>query len=135
MSAIAHAFNIDDLREEARRRLPRGLFEFIDRGAEDEIALRRNRAAFDAIALHPRVLRDPGLVSTNVRWFGREQALPFAVAPTGAVGLVWFDGEVAAARAAANAGIPYTLSTASIASIEDVAHRAGGDLWFQLYVW
>lgn len=135
MSRLDRAYNIEDLRVIARELLPRGLFEFVDRGAEDEVSLRENRAAFSRIAFRPRVLAEVGKRSLQTTLFGREAAFPVAVAPTGAVGLMWYDGEVQAARAAAAAGIPYTLSTASIAPLEDVAQRAGGDLWFQLYVW
>lgn len=119
----------------ARKRLPRGLFEFVDRGAEDEVTLRANRTSFERIGLQPRVLRDVAERSLKTELLGREVAFPAAVAPTGAVGLMRYDGEVAAAKAAAEMGVPYTLSTASIAPLEEVAQRAGGDLWFQLYAW
>ncbi len=134
-SALDRAYNIEDLREVARKRLPRGLFEFVDRGAEDEVSLRGNREAMHRIAFRSRVLADTSTRSLETTLFGRSQSCPLIVAPTGAVGLMWYDGEVEAARAAASLGIPYTLSTASIAPLEDVAARAGGDLWFQLYVW
>lgn len=126
---------VEDLRRAARRRLPRGLFEFVDRGSEDEVALRANRAAFDALRLVPRGLVDISQRSPSTRLFGRELAMPLAVAPTGAAGLLWYHGEVALARAAAAAGVPFTLSTASITSMEQVADEAGGRLWFQLYMW
>jgi len=135
MPKLDHAYNIEDLRRLARRRLPRGLFEFVDRGAEDEVTLRANRAAFERIALKPRVLQDISGRSLKTAFFGKDASFPAAIAPTGAVGLMRYDGEVATARAAAEIGIPYTLSTASIAPLEDVAQRAGGDLWFQLYAW
>ena len=130
----AQAFNIADLREAARKRLPRGLFEFVARGTENEVALARNRAAFDAIAMRPRVLVDVSKRTTASSFFGHASTMPIAVAPTGAAGLLWFDGEIAVARAAAAAGIPFTLSTASIISMERVAAEAGGRLWFQLYM-
>ncbi len=130
----AEAFNIGDLREAARRRLPHGLFEFVARGTENEVALARNRAAFDAIAMRPRVLVDVSKRTTASSFFGQASTMPVAVAPTGAAGLLWFDGEIAVARAAAKAGIPFTLSTASIISMERVAEEAGGRLWFQLYM-
>jgi isopentenyl diphosphate isomerase/L-lactate dehydrogenase-like FMN-dependent dehydrogenase len=127
--------NIADYCEEARRRLPKGLFEFVDRGAEDEIALRNNRAAYEAIKLVPRTLvdvskRDPGLTL-----FGKPWAFPLAVAPTGAAGLMWYQGEIALARAAAAAGIPFTVATGSLTSMERIAAEAPGNLWFQLYMW
>lgn len=133
--ALRQVFNIDDLRRVARRRLPRGFFEYIDRGAEDELALRRNRAAFDRMAFVPRHLLDTSGRSSRTRLFGRDLAAPMAVAPTAAAGLLWHRGEQALARAARAAGIPFTLSTASIAPLEAVASEAGGNLWFQLYVY
>jgi isopentenyl diphosphate isomerase/L-lactate dehydrogenase-like FMN-dependent dehydrogenase len=129
------AYSIPDLREVARRTLPKGLFEFVDRGTEDEIALRNNRAGFERIGLRPRVLIDVSGRSLATDFFGERSAMPIAVAPTGAAGLLWFDGEIAIARAAAKSGVPFTLSTASIISMERVAAEAGGRLWFQLYMW
>lgn len=128
------ALNIADLRDAARKALPRGLFEFVLRGTEDEVALRRNRARFDAISMRPRVLVDVSQRSQEHAFFGKPCSMPIAIAPTGAAGLLWFDGEIAVAKAAANAGIPFTLSTASIVSMERVADEAGGCLWFQLYM-
>lgn len=133
MADLSRAYNIEDLRQMARARLPKGLFEFVDRGVEDENALAQNRVALNRIAFRTRTLRDTRNRSTKTEFFGKESAFPFAVAPTGSVGVMWYGGEVAAARAAASLGIPYTLSTASITSIEEVAEKAGGDLWFQLY--
>ena len=129
------AYNIDDLRELARRRLPKGLFEFVDRGAEDELTLARNRAAFDRQDLLPRVLIDVSARSQKTTLFGTEQASPMVVGPTGATSLLWYDGELALARAAAKAGIPYTLSISSIAPMEKIAEQGGGQQWFQLYMW
>jgi len=129
------AYSIDDLRELARRRLPKGLFEFVDRGAEDELTLVRNRAAFDRQDLLPRVLRDVSDRSQKTTLFGTEQASPMVVGPTGATSLLWYDGELALARAAAKAGIPYTLSISSITPMEKIAEQGGGQQWFQLYMW
>lgn len=134
-SPLSSVFNIGDLRDMARARLPRGLFEFVDRGTEDDLAVRNNRAAFERIALKPRVLVDVSQRSQSVDLFGRRSSLPLAVAPAGAAGLLCYEGEVAVARAAAKAGVPFTLSTYSINSLEQVADRAGGRLWFQLYMW
>lgn len=128
------AYNIYDLREMARRRLPKGLFEFVDRGTEDDVAIRNNRDALERIKLRPRVLRDLSARSLEVQLFGVRQPMPLAIAPTGMAGLLWFDGEIALARAAAEAKVPFTLTTNSVASLEQVA-EAGGRLWFQLYVW
>lgn len=132
---LSGVFNIADLREAARRRLPRGVFEFVDRGTEDDLAIRNNRAAFERIALRPRVLVDVSTRSQSTDLFGKPASLPVAVAPAGAAGLLWYEGEVEIARAAAKAGIPFTLSTYSINSLEQVADKAGGRLWFQLYMW
>ena len=125
--------SIDAFRAEARRRLPRGLFEFIDRGTEDEVAVRNNAAGFERLKLRPRVLVDVSARSTRTTLFGRSLSMPLAIAPTGAGGLVHHRGDLAMARAAAKVGIPFTLATRSMSSIEEVAAEAGGLLWFQLY--
>ncbi|MBL0419280.1 alpha-hydroxy-acid oxidizing protein [Ramlibacter sp. AW1] len=133
--AVLPAYSIADLRARARRVLPRGLFEYVDRGTEDEVALHAMRAAIDQVKFQPRVLVDVSSRSTATDFFGRPSSMPMAIAPTGAAGLLWFDGEIALARAARSAGIPFILSTASIVSMERVAAEAGGRLWFQLYMW
>ena len=129
------AYNIEDLREIARRRVPKGMFEFVDRGAEDEVGLRNNRAAFERIRLKPRALVDVSRRSQEITLFGNPQKMPIAIAPTGSAGLMWYDGEIALARAAAAAGIPFTLATGSMTAMEAIAAQAGGRLWFQLYMW
>ena len=132
---LQRALNIDDLRAWARRRLPHGLFEFIDRGAEDDLTLRRNRVMLDQLALCPRVLSDVSSRSQEVVLFGRRQASPLVVGPTGGTGLIWYKGERELAKAAGRAGVPYTLSTASITSMEEVSEVEGTELWFQLYMY
>ena len=129
------AYNIADLREIAQRRLPKGLFEFVDRGTEDEIALRNNRAAFERIKLRPRTLIDVSGRSQGITLFGHELKMPIAIAPTGSGGLMWYEGEIALARAAAAAGIPCAVATGSITAMERIVEQAGGRLWFQLYMW
>jgi len=129
------AYSIPDLRRLAQRKLPRGLFEYVDRGTGDEQALVGTRDAIRALCFEPRVLVDVSARSTQTEFFGQASQMPVAVAPTGAAGLLWFDGEIALARAARAAGIPFTLATASIVSMERVAAEAGGRLWFQLYMW
>jgi (S)-mandelate dehydrogenase len=129
------AYNIADLREMARRRLPRGIFEFIDRGTEDEVALRNNRAAFERIRFRPRTLVDVSARRQEITLFGRKAPLPIAVGPTGTAGLLWYQGEVGLAKAAAAAGIPFTVAINSMTSMETIAEQAGGRLWFQLYMW
>ena len=130
-----NAYNIFDLREMALKRTPKMLFEFVDRGTEDEIALRNNRAAFERIRLRPRTLVDVSGRSQGITLFGNRQSMPIAIAPTGAAGLLWHEGELALARAAKAAGIPFALATNSITPMEKVAEQAGGRLWFQLYMW
>lgn len=131
----ADALNIHDLREMARKRLPRWLFEFVDRGTEDEIALVHNRAAFERIKLHTRVLVDVSKRRQDIELFGKLQSMPIGIAPTGAAGMLRYKGELELARAAKAANIPFTVATASQTSLEDVARLVGGTLWFQLYIW
>ncbi|BCM81752.1 alpha-hydroxy acid oxidase [Methylobacterium indicum] len=128
----AHA--IADLRRQAARRLPKAVFDFIDGGAEDERTLRDNVEAFDAWMLMPRVGIDVATRDLSRPVLGYRASLPIMMAPTGLAGFFWPDGEVAGARAAARAGIPYCLSTNSVGSIEHVAEGAPeGERWFQLY--
>ncbi|MDO9277268.1 MAG: alpha-hydroxy acid oxidase [Polaromonas sp.] len=129
------AYNLADLRRQARKILPKGLFEFVDRGTENELALRTLRAALDRVMFRPHVFVDVSARTTSTEFFGKPSTMPLAVAPTGAAGLLWFDGEIEVARAAQNIGVPFILSTASIVSMERVAAEAGGRLWFQLYMW
>ena len=135
MSALDDCYNIFDMREAAKRRLPRGIFEFVDRATEDHLAVTDNRTGFQDIKLRHRALVDVSGRSTKTILFGKEVALPMIIAPTGAAGLCWYRGELQLARAAAKAGIPLALSTASMTAMETVAEQAGGRLWFQLYVW
>ena len=129
------AYNIFDLRERALKRVPKGLFEFVDRGTEDEVSLANNRGVFNAIRFRPRTLVDVSARSTAAKIFGVEHKMPLVIAPTGTAGLMWFEGELALARAASHAGIPFTLATGSMTAMERVAEEAGGELWFQLYMW
>lgn len=126
--------NVEDYRRLAAKRLPRMVFDYLEGGAESERGLRRNRAAFEAICFEPRRLLDVSRRDLSVEMFGRKLPMPLVVAPTGLNGALRPDGDVLLARAAADAGIPFALSTASNATIEDVADRAGGELWFQLYI-
>lgn len=125
---------IERLREVARSRLPRGVFDFYDGGAEDEVTLADNCDAFRRVRLSPRVLRNVARVDVSTQLFGLPMALPIAIAPTGAVGFGWRGGDVALAQAAAKHGIPYTLSTSATTSIEEIADKAPGRLWFQAYI-
>jgi len=134
MSRLSRAVNIEDLRRMAKSRLPRSVFDFFDGGAEDETTLRGNRAAFERVRLLPRVLVDVSRVDTGIEIFGARSNLPMAIAPTGGIGAGRNGADLMLARAARAAGIPYTLATPATASIEEVAEKAGGRLWFQLYV-
>jgi len=128
-------YDTADLREAARRRLPKGLFEFMDRGNDDEIAMRDNRSAMESIKLKPRVLNDVSLRHQEITLFGKTQQMPVIVAPTGSAGLAWYEGEIAIARAAKAHGVPFTLALGSMTKLERVAQEAGGNLWFQFYMW
>jgi (S)-mandelate dehydrogenase len=134
MADLSRAFNIEDLRRIARRRVPRAIFDFFDGGAEDEVTLRANRAAFERVRLLPRVLVDVAEVDTRTELFGVESRFPLAIAPMGAIGAGRTGADLDLARAAKAYGIPYTLATPATASIERVASEVGGRLWFQLYV-
>jgi len=132
---LARAASVDDLREIARRRLPRGVFDYIDGAAEDEISAGRNVAAFRRLEFRPRVLRDVSDVDPSALLLGRRVALPLVLSPTGFPRVAHSQGELAVARAAARAGLPYVLSTLGTRSIEEVRAVSTGDLWFQVYVW
>ena len=135
MAHFSSAVNIDDLRLCAKRRLPRAIFDFFDGGAEDEIALRDNRAAYGRVRLAPKVLRDVSKIDMSCEILGGPSKLPFIVAPTGGIGIAWPGADLAIARTAAHYGVPYTLSTTSTATIEAVAEANGsGRRWFQLYI-
>ena len=130
------AQTIDDLRRLARRRTPRAAFDYTDGAAEDEISLGRARQAFRDIEFHPTILRDVSTARTDRQVLGGNVAMPFAIAPTGFTRLMHTEGELAGARVAAAAGIPFSLSTVGTASIEDLAAAAPqGRKWFQLYMW
>ena len=131
-------YSTADLREAARRRLPKGLFEFMDRGNDDEVAMRDNVAIMQSIKLNPRVLNDVATRSQHITLFGKPQAMPVIVAPTGSAGLAWHEGEIAIARAARAHGVPFTLALGSMTKLEKVAEAASGpgsSLWFQFYMW
>ena len=129
------AVNVDDLRRVARRRLPRGVFDYIDGAAEDERSLANNSEAFTHWEFCPNVLRDVSAIDTRCTLFGREVSMPLVLAPTGYTRLTHSDGEVSVARAAARADVPYSLSTMSTRSIEEVATVSDGPKWFQVYTW
>ncbi len=125
---------VSDLRALARRRVPRALFEYADRGAFDELTLLENRSAIDALHLKQRIMIDVEERSLSTTLAGQQSSLPIAIAPTGLAGLQCGGGEILGARAAARAGIPFCLSTMSICSIEQVHKAVPEPFWFQLYV-
>jgi L-lactate dehydrogenase (cytochrome) len=133
---LGRAQDVADLRELARRRSPRAVFDYVDGAAEDEISLRRAREAFSRVEFRPRVLRDVSVVdpSTTILW--ARSGMPLALAPTGFTRMMHHEGEPAVARAAAAAGVPYALSTLGTTSPEELRATAPHtDSWFQLYLW
>jgi L-lactate dehydrogenase (cytochrome)/(S)-mandelate dehydrogenase len=126
--------SIEDLRAAARRRMPRFAFDYFDGAAEGEAAMTRNRAAFDARTLTPRILRDVGVRDMSVELFGKRYTAPLGVAPTGLANLARAGADVMLARAAAAMNLPFVLSTAATTTIEAVAAAAPEHTWFQLYM-
>jgi L-lactate dehydrogenase (cytochrome) len=132
---LARAACVADLRRIARRRLPGGVFDYIDGGAEDERTLAANEAAFAAVSFKPRVLRGLTEIDTSSTLLGQRLAYPLVLAPAGFTRMADPAGELAVACAAARAGLPYTLSTLATRSIEEVRSASAGRLWFQVYAW
>jgi (S)-mandelate dehydrogenase len=133
-SDYRRTLSIEELRHTARRRVPNFAFEYVEGGAEDERALRQNIDAFESIRLVPNTLVDTNSRHQRTTLFGHELKSPLIIAPTGLNGMLSHRGDVALARAAATAGIPFSLSTLSNVRLEDVAMEVGGNLWMQLYV-
>ena len=131
---LSRALNIADLRDIARRSVPGFVFEYVESGAEDEVTLRGNREALERLRLIPQTLVDTSGRHLRSTILGRPANAPLIIAPTGLNGLLHPDGDVTLARAAAKLGVPYTLSTVSTTRLEELASRAGGRLWMQLYV-
>ena len=125
---------IEDLRQLHRKRAPRAFYDYVDAGSYSEITYRANSADLAALQLKQRVAIDVGVRSTEATMLDGKVAMPVALAPVGITGLQWANGEVLAARAAEKFGVPFTLSTMSICSIEDVAEETTKPFWFQLYV-
>ena len=132
---LAHAASVADLRRIAERRLPGGVFDYIDGAAEDERTLAANQDAFAATTFRPRVLRGVKKVEVAATILGQALSYPLVLAPTGFTRIADPQGELAVARAAERAGLPYTLSTLSTRSIEEVRAVSDGRLWFQVYAW
>ena len=133
MADLSRIVSIEELRQLARRRLPRAIFDFFDGGAEDEVTLRENRAVFERVRLLPKVLVNVAVVDMKTQLLGREASLPLAIAPTGGISAGRHGAELSLARAAKAFGVPFTLATPSAFTIERVAEEIGGRLWFQLY--
>jgi L-lactate dehydrogenase (cytochrome) len=126
--------SIGDLRELARRRIPKAIFDYADGGSYEEQTLRRNAADLDAMSFRQRVMIDVSAVSLATTLLGVPSSMPLAIAPTGLAGFFHADGEILGARAAADFGIPFCLSTMSICSIEDVRAATKQPFWFQQYL-
>jgi L-lactate dehydrogenase (cytochrome) len=129
------AITVEDMRRIAKRRLPHGVFDYIDGGAEDERSLANNAAAFGRIQFCPNVLRDVSEIDVSTTLLGKPVSMPLVLAPTGYTRLTHSQGELSVARAAERAGVPYSLSTMSTRSIEEVAAVSDGPKWFQVYTW
>lgn len=125
---------IEDLRRVAERKVPRMFYDYVDSGSWTETTYRNNETDFDRIKLRQRVLVDMDNRSLATQMIGEPVKMPVAIAPTGFTGMMWADGEIHAARAAEKFGVPFSLSTMSICSIEDVAENTSAPFWFQLYV-
>ena len=133
---LSRALTIYDLRKIAQRRTPKAPFDYTDGGADSESSLTRARAAYEKIEFQPKVLLNVKEIDISTQMLGKKMSMPFGIAPTGFTRMMQTEGEYAGACAAADAGIPFTLSTMGTRSIEDVARVApSGRNWFQLYMW
>ncbi|MEY2740152.1 MAG: hypothetical protein RL283_254 [Actinomycetota bacterium] len=132
---LSRCGSVGDLRALAKRALPGGVFDYFDGAAEDEWSLANNSRAFDDVRLEPRVLVDVSEIDTSTTIMGQQVPYPLALSPTGFTRIAHPDGELAVARAAGDARLPYTLSTLGTRSIEETAAAATGPMWYQLYVW
>ncbi len=135
MAGLADCHSISDLKDRAKRRLPRAVFDFIEGGAEDEVSMRANESGFGHYELIPRTLVDVSRVNLATEVMGQRIELPLILSPTGLSRTFHFQGERAVAPAAARMGTIYSLSTASSVSIEDIGALTDGPKWFQIYVW
>jgi len=133
---LSKALTIYDLRDIAKRRTPQAPFDYTDGGADSESSLDRARAAYEKLEFQPKILKNVKNVDLSVKMLGKVMSMPLGIAPTGFTRMMQTEGEYAGACAAADAGIPYTLSTMGTRSIEDIAAAAPtGRNWFQLYMW
>lgn len=131
------AYNIWDLRDQARRRLPKAIWEFIERGTEDDILTAHNNAALRRIKFAPRTLRDVSTRDLSIELFGKRRPTPLIIAPTGIADLACFRGESCIAGAGAAAGVPFSLATSSTTSMDTIAGitKGGAGFWQQMYLW
>ena len=131
------AYNIWDLREQAQRRLPKAIWEFIERGTEDDLLIRHNNDMLRSIKFDPRTLRDVSTRDISIELFGRTRPSPLIIAPTGIADLACFRGESCIAGAASAAGLPFSLATSSTTSMDTIAGitGAGAGFWQQMYLW
>ncbi|WP_350559479.1 alpha-hydroxy acid oxidase [Psychrobacter sp. CAL346-MNA-CIBAN-0220] len=134
MKDLSKITDIEDLRRIAQRKIPRMFYDYVDSGSWTETTYRNNETDFDRIKLRQRVMVDMDNRSLATEMIGEPVKMPVAIAPTGFTGMMWADGEIHAARAAEKFGVPFSLSTMSICSIEDVATHTSKPFWFQLYV-
>ncbi len=132
---LARCFSIEDVARHARRRLPRGAAAYLEGGGLGEYTLRRNREAFERLELVPHMPRDVSRVDLRTTVLGRSLPLPFALSPVGAPRMFHHEGELAVARAAGRAGVPYGVSTLATTSVEAIATQSDAPLWYQLYIW
>ena len=130
---IARCHSVEDLRQAARRKLPRAVFDYVDGGADAENTVAANRAAFEQWAFQPQILHDVSAPDLSVELFGRRLTAPLGLAPTGYTRMINPVGEIGVASASAPTGLPYGLSTVGSTSIEDLAATGHPRLWFQLY--
>lgn len=131
---MAIVTNVADLRELSRKKLPKSLFDYMDGGSYNEKTLAENSSDFGKLYLKQRVMVNVSQKNLGKSLMGRDYALPFGIAPTGLAGLYYPDGEIVALKAAAEWNVPYTLSTVSICSVEQLAESEGSPYWFQLYI-
>jgi len=134
MARADFCHNVEEFRQAARARLPKWIFEFIDLGAEDFVALNHNIEAFRRLKLRGAAMGEMTGRDLSTTLFGGRVPFPLAIAPTGAAGLCWYEGEFELARAAARAGVPFTMAVGSVTRLERIA-EAGGRLWLQVYIW
>ena len=125
--------SIEDLRQRAKARIPKPFYDYLENGSFTATTLKANRDDLDATKLRERLLNVSGERSTRIELLGRQRAMPVVLAPVGLSGMNYPRGEILAARAAKAFGVPYCLSTFSIAAIEDIANEVGSEFWFQLY--